>query len=282
MKTRTKLLFYILYAFGAVALFLFVLFPEKQIRKYAVNMVENIDPNLTFSVSEAVPEFPLGICLKQVTLSAFGEKAVYAENLIVSRSLHSLLGRKDDISFRSEVYGGNINGNLKGKRNNSQLNGAVSGIRLDNVPALKSLPYKITGELNADIEYRNGGKTVLDANLEIRDARIELPSAVIGPKFLDFIKANAGFSINENLMKIEQCEVKGPQADIVLSGIIVLRTPPETSEMKIEGFINPHLEFMRDLEKQTSLRIFPDKRPERKGFAFKMQGAIDRPVFFWN
>ncbi len=286
MKFHLKWLLYLLYTFVAVIFFLYVCFPEKSIRAHARFVVENLNPRLTLSVSKAVPDFPLGVCLKKISLSAFGKKAVDADSMTVQTSFYSLFSRKNDFSFKIKAYGGDIRGILK---NNGSTNGAsqqlttqVSGVRLENIPALDKLDYKISGQLNSNFKYRQESTVTADAILEIYDAGIKLSPAFFGPKFFEFKKANTRLSVRENVMKIIECELKGPQTDIFLSGIILLKQPLERSELKIKGVINPHLSFLRDLNKKALLKIFPEKRAGEKGFSFKMNGTIDRPAFFWE
>jgi type II secretion system protein N len=286
MKSRLKWLLYGLYTFAAIIFFLFVLFPEKTVREHAKGLVQNLHPGLTLTIAKAVPKFPISVCLKEVSLMALGETVADVDSLVLRTSFHSIFGRDNDIFFKFKAYGGDIQGMIENNYSINEdcwrLNAIISDLRLESIPPIHKLDYQISGLLNMKVDYQREGTSNANAIMEFYNARVGLPSPFFGQTFFDFKKADATVSVRENIMEITECKIKGLQTDIILSGTVVLKQPLNISILKLNGFINPHLAFLKDLNKKTPLKIFPEKKAGKKGFSFKIKGTIDRPGFFWD
>ncbi len=294
MKKSLLWVSYILYFAAAAVFFLYLLFPGETVRVALQASAGEWFPRVGVEVGQTRPSlFPPGIVIEPVVISRkeggrTGEVLIALETMRVSPRILSWFSESGTIfDFRGNVRGGTVSGALvqtsPGYAGGATLEGSFAGVRLENIPALAEFfPENTAAVLKGRFSTRFKERWKIDVALEIADARVVLTNPIIGREVLEFPQGKASAGVDGDLVRIAGFDMKGKQADIFLSGRIYLEGPGADARVDVTGHVNPRRGFYDRMAQKVPKGFLPERKAGSKGFPFKIEGTVDRPLFFWD
>ena len=265
--------------------FIYFLFPSDSIKRYVINKVSQVNPNLKISIGRVFPIFPPGIKLRIVHITYFGDPILDADDMIITPRLISFLSQKRSLLFQVDAHGGVLKGkvDVAGKNTNSQvfMDANITGIQLANVTALKSqLPFNLSGILDASIDYKNRPESgdVILAKIKVSDCEVEISTPFLNQNSFYFEHIEAELLINNKNIKINRCNLQGEQIDAMISGSGILKQPLKKSIIDLSGTLKLQQSFLTDMN-DSDKSIFSQIISDGGKILFKIHGSVDNPGF---
>ena len=294
MKKSLLWISYILYFAAAAVFFLYLLFPGETVRVALQASACQWFPQVGVEVGEMRPSlFPPGIVIESAVVSRKeggrnGEVLIALETLRVSPRFLSWFSERGTVfDLRANSRGGTIAGAVTqpppGGAGGGALEASFNGLRLQKFPALaKFFPENTAAALKGRLSIRFEKRWKVDVALEITDARVELTNPIIGREVLEFPQGKASAGIDGDLVRIAGFDMKGKQADVFLSGRIYLEGPGPEARVDVTGHVDPRQGFYDRMAEKVPKGFLPARKAGSRGFPFKIEGTVDRPLFFWD
>lgn len=298
MNNFKKRLLYFIYIIVVIVLFLYYLFPSDAVKRYVAVEFNKLHPDFNISIDFIKPAFPPGLRLYNVNIYNVNTLLFEAEQITITPVLLSLFSAKPAFSFNGKVYDGFLEGNgtfikKTGTKNPDIKNPNIKnmdgqkivvktklyGINIKNISAIQKLAEReITGILDGSFSFNNSESTgTLMADINISDCEIELLLPLSNLKSIAFTDIKTKAVINNKKIQINECIIKGKQADGRISGSVNLKNPLEQSVLNLTGNIKPHQLLIDNLQ-----NIFPVKsliKTGKGGIPIRIYGTIDQPGF---
>jgi len=287
MMSKKKWVSYFIVAMVASVFFIYFLFPSDAVRKYIVFKLSSAMPDYTVTIEKIKPVFPPGI--KAVNLSVYyhNNNLFDVEQVRIIPGITSFFGQKAIFFFDSKAYGGIVKGQLVFAKDMPfslmKVKLDLSDIRIGDIKALKEQSYyQILGTLNGNVEYCINEKNLVSgkASFVLSDCQLDIKNLFVKLKPFQFKQIKGKMKIDNNICNIEQCTIKGDQANCNIKGEIIIAKPFPYSMLNIYGNINPNPEFIVDLKKSLPLvSVLLTKKSGKNGYPFKVEGTFDNPDF---
>ena len=221
MKLSTKSLLYTAYIIAITGIFLYYLFPSDTLKRYLEYWLSEGNPDIAVSIDRVGPAFPPGIKLHEVGIAHLNESLIDLENLKLMPAILSLFGDTTTVNFKGRVNAGTVSGraqlNDTSGTQGVKLDGTISGVQVQGIPALKRIPAdKISGVLNGGFSYANAGPDrSLSGALNLAQCRIELKDPLFSLKSLEFKGIDADLELRNEILNIKSSSARGNQLDEV-------------------------------------------------------------------
>ena len=152
-------------------------------------------------------------------------------------------------------------------------------MNIKNISAIQRLAEReITGILDGLFSFNSSESTgTLMADINISDCEIELLLPLSNLQSISFTNIKTKAVINNKKIQINECIIKGKQADGKISGSVNLKNPFEQSVINLTGNIKPHQLLIENLQ-----HIFPVKsliQTGKVGIPIRLYGTIEQPGF---
>ena len=298
MNNFKKQMLYFIYIIVVIVLFTYYLFPSDAVKKYVAVEFNKLHPDFNISINFIKPVFPPGLRLYNVTIYNVNNLLFEAEQITITPVLLSLFSAKPSFSFKGKAYEGFLEGNgtlikKTGTKNpdikdpnrkdiNKQkiiVKTKLYGMNIKNISAIQRLAEReITGILDGLFSFNSSESTgTLMADINISDCEIELLPPLSNLKSISFTNIKTKAVINNKKIQINECIIKGKQADGKISGSVNLKNPFEQSVINLTGNIKPHQLLIENLQ-----HIFPVKsliQTGKVGIPIRLYGTIEQPGF---
>ena len=288
MKLSKKTLLYTAYIIGITGFFLYYLFPSDTVKMYLAYRLSQGDPDLAVTIDHVSPALPPGIRLHDVGIAYRDEAIIDLDSLKLMPGLLSLFTSKTNLNFKGRANAGALSGqaelNNSPKTRSLKIDGQLSGIQMQNIPAVQRLSaHKISGGLGGDFTYAEMGPNLsLTGKLMVSDCRIELDSPIFSQKSLGFKDIMADLVLNKKTIIIKNCSAKGTQLDVNITGTISLNGAGGKNTLNLTGSVSPHHMLLAKIEKSIPIDFLRRKKGGKAAIPFKISGTLDNPGFSLN
>ncbi|MDH4205968.1 MAG: type II secretion system protein GspN [Desulfobacteraceae bacterium] len=287
MNNTKKWLLYSTYVLAAIVFFIYYLFPSEKVKNYVTSGFNRLNSNINISIDHVSPAFPPGLKLYKVNFYHMDNALLEAEQIKVAPNFLSLFRSKIIFFFKGRAYKGILEGKGEFIKNRPDQNviieGKYSNINIKEIHAVKQfIGRKLTGILEGNFTYRNGGKLggTYEARFIISDGEIELLTPVFKLENIHFSKIETEMTMENQRLKVKRCIIKASPLDGNVSGLINLREPLGQSYLRLLGVIKPNQEFLAELGKDLPTNLLPEEILSKRVVRIRIYGTLDEPRFF--
>ena len=269
-----------MYIIVVTALFIYYLFPSDAVKKYIAFNLNRANPELNITIDNIKPVFPPGLRLYNVSLYRLSNLLLEAKQIKITPGLLSLFRPKTTFFFKAEAYEGLLEGRADIMANKLMINADLSGVRTKDMSVVQNLSNrKISGMLSGKVTYTGNREFAgtVNAKLTLSNCEVELLTPVFNLESFSFESIVAEVAMNNQKIQINECIIKGDQADGMISGSVNLKNPLGKSVLDLTGTIKPHHLLINNLQKS-----FPVKsllKTGKSGLPIRLYGTIDQPGF---
>ena len=280
MKNAGKWLLCSIYIIVVGVFFIYYLFPSDAVKKYIAFNLNRANTELNITIDNIKPVFPPGLRLYNVSLYRLSNLLLEAKQIKITPGLLSLFRPKTTFFFKAEAYEGILEGRADIMANKLMINADLSGVRTKDMSVVQNLANrKISGMLSGKVRYSGNREFAgtVNAKLTLLNCEVELLTPVFNLESFSFESIAADVTINNRKIQINECIIKGNQADGEISGSVNLKNPLGKSFLNLTGTIKPHHLLIENLQKS-----FPVKsllKTGKSGLPISLYGTIDQPGF---
>ena len=280
MKNAGKWLLCSIYIIVVGVFFIYYLFPSDAVKKYIAFNLNRANTELNITIDNIKPVFPPGLRLYNVSLYRLSNLLLKAKQIKITPGLLSLFRPKTTFFFKAEAYEGILEGRADIMANKLMINADLSGVRTKDMSVVQNLANrKISGMLSGKVRYSGNREFAgtVNAKLTLLNCEVELLTPVFNLESFSFESIAADVTINNRKIQINECIIKGNQADGEISGSVNLKNPLGKSFLNLTGTIKPHHLLIENLQKS-----FPVKsllKTGKGGLPIRLYGTIDQPGF---
>lgn len=283
MSNVQKGILYAVYIILVMTFCLFYLFPVDAVTKYMSFALTETIPGINITLKKARPAFPAALRLQAVEFYYRRSLLLTAEQVKIVPYFTTLFFPPVKFAFKGRTYGGIVEGRgkftAKQADHKATIDARLAGIQVEEIAVLQNLAgRRIEGLLEGQIKYDSGTTSGdnLSAEFVMSECIIELLTPVFNIGNVNFSKIETDVVVNKHKLQLKQCNFKGKQMDGTLSGFITLNNPLKESLISLSGTIKPHPVLLENLNK-----VFPaNKKWQQSGLPIRLNGTIEKPVFF--
>lgn len=201
-------------ALAGLLVFYFLILPGI-LKRQAVKLISQGNPDISVAVESAAPSLPAGIRLGNVVVRLKNGKTVEARKVDVQARLVRLLGGKLSLAFNSALYGGNLKGAINFFNHFSSSGPFAANFTFEEIKAgdckLLSFGRQLTGKLSGHVEITGDTAKALqgEGGLQVKIVNGMLPLAPnsMGLELLAFERLEADAAFEEGVLKINRLEL---------------------------------------------------------------------------
>ncbi len=267
-----------MYIIVVTAFFIYYLFPSDAVKKYIAFNLNRANPELNITIDNIKPVFPPGLRLYNVSLYRLGNLLIEAKQIKITPGLLSLFRPKTTFFFKAEAYEGLLEGRADIMANKLMINTDMSGVRTKDMSVMQNLfNRKISGMLSGKVTYTGNREFAgtVNAKLNLSNCEVELLTPVFNLESFSFESIAAEVAINNQKIQINECIIKGNQADGRISGSVNAKNPPGESVLDLTGTIKLHHLLVENMEK--SFPVMSLLKTGKSGLPIRLYGTIDQP-----
>jgi type II secretion system protein N len=243
---KKKMLWFIGYGIFITLVFLYLLFPSELVKS---RLEDSINASgLTVKSASLHPALPLGIKLKNVTISSQAQESVLfqGELLDLQLSLLSIFRKNTYIGFSGLAYDGSFDGRV-GLISFAKIYPPVEvilsfdNIDIGNYPLFKSdQGNAFTGRASGTLNYITDEATKSTSGslaLFLKKGSYPLTEPFLGVTKIDFDRGEIQAQLKGDIIKLEKLETFGPQVNCFLKGEITTAADFKNSQLNLNGTI---------------------------------------------
>ena len=290
MKLKPILL-YILFFIIAVVLFLFLLFPEREVAGSLSRLLTNLNSNVQVSIDKVKLRPPFKLSFKNTKILTNQTTEIVTESFDVFLGPAVFFNTEKPLSFQSDFHQGSVKGSLKLNRIDpllfSQLNLFVSKVYVSDFRYKTSLA-DITLECELEGEYKqiealpknksdkkiSGQGTIFIQNFSanMKDSLFN----VLNLPAVDFTTIKLEFTQSEKRVTITQCIAKGSIINVKLKGMVDIGSPLQNTRLNLTGIVLPDSPYLAKFANTASIKSVV-KNISRQGIGFTIKGTLKHP-----
>ena len=284
-----KGIFYTLYTIIALAVFLYLLFPSEEIKKYLAFQVSNAGPGYALTIDRVRPAFPPGLLLESADLMEGENPLLSIDEMRISPRLLSLLGSEPTFHFIGRLYSGTIQGEgslIKGnpeveRLDRIRVDADLTQIHLEEIDRLQNLStHSVSGNMAAKIRYIGDPvSSTAEADVTCSECTVDFGTPLFNLAQISFSSIEAKLDLQDmRQLGVKECIAKGNQLGGDVSGDVTLTDPPENSTLNLSGTLKPHASLIAKLGEGVVSLLFRKNRGET-AFPFRITGTLAQPQF---
>ncbi|MGP8153291.1 MAG: type II secretion system protein GspN [Smithella sp.] len=239
-----KALWFTLYGIFITVVFLYLLFPSDIVRSRLEEVVSSSD--FILKMESLRPSLPLGIKMKNITLSSLPENIYFQGNLLdLQFNPLSIFQKNKYISLSGSAYGGNFSGRF-GLASFSKIYPPEEGnFKFQDIDLAKYTYIKIlmgrevTGKASGNWThtFNNGAGRNLSGTIALflTKGTYSLSEPFLGLNRIDFDRGEIHAQLKDGMIRLEKMQIFGPQIDCLLSGEITLADDFKNSQLNLNG-----------------------------------------------
>ena len=242
---KKKWLWFSAYGIFITLAFLYLLFPSELAKSRLEDSINT--SNFMVKSTSLNPALPLGIKLKNVTISSAQEFVLFQGELLdLQLSLLSVFRKKYFIGFTGLAYEGSFDGragfaSFAKVYPPSELILSFENIDIGKYPLFKGDPGKsFTGKTRGTLTYSTDetGKSMSGTlALFFKKGFYPLTEPFLGVNRIDFDRGEIQAQLKNGIFKLEKVETYGPQINCFLKGEITPAADFRNSQLNLNGTI---------------------------------------------
>jgi type II secretion system protein N len=258
-------------------------FPSETASKYIEQKISQTNSPVKVEINRVDLLFPPGINAGVVLVSYGGTPMVKLDNFKSFLALSTLLSKKVAGSFAARVFDGILSGVVRVSRQKPweiDVETAFENLNIKNFQMDKNLPdYQFTGILDGKVTtgIKQGHILKNDGEVNFTDVSLQFPKSLFALETYSFSTGKIKFAMPKpNIIKIEECAMKGQQIDMQASGEIRVARNVQESNLNIKArvilypmfFMNAGDSMLIDVDKGDSDNVIINLR---------IKGTIQNP-----
>jgi len=293
MKLKPILL-YILFFIIAVFLFLFLLFPEREVAGSLSRLLTNLNSNVQVSIDKVKLRPPLKLSLKNTKVLINQSTEIVTKSFDVFLGPAVFLNTEKPLSFQSDFYQGSVKGSLNLNRIDpllfSQLNLFVSNVNVSDFRYKTGLAditlkceikgdYKQIEALPKNESGKPGKKNSGQGTIFIQNFSAEMKNSlfnVLNLPTIDFTTIKLEFTQSEKKVTITQCIAKGSIINVKLKGIVDIVSSLQNARLNLTGIVLPDSPYLAKFANTASIKSVV-KNISKQGIRFNIKGTLNHP-----
>ncbi|MDP2645854.1 MAG: type II secretion system protein GspN [Desulfobacterales bacterium] len=285
MNKTLKIFLYLIYTVAITVFFLYHLFPSDEVKAHIQRSLGRLNPDYSVRIDRIRPTFPPGLHFNAVGLFHRNGLLLEVKKINITAKIFSLFRAQKTMSFQGSTYGGILDGVVHISKDRAaqrfQVDARISGVQIQDISVLQKMPVKpSSGVLEATVLLdTRPTREPLKTNLTISDAELKLPPTFFTPGSLSFRSIRLEMALDQKTVQVRKSLISGRQIDGQFSGSVLFRNPLDKSILNLTGTIQPHPQFLANLEKTLAVNIFPKRRVGEKGFPIRIYNTIEAPKF---
>jgi len=289
MGKHKKWIGYFLYGLLLTIGLLYYRFPSDAFRDYLRASVGRVDPDLVLSLDKVSPSYSLGLQFLGTRIShkEISNGALFkTERLVIRPGIWSLLRAKWTLLFEGLAYRGLIKGSAQFEERSLkapfQVSIQLKGMQLDDYETLRGLIGRhIKGDITGVIAYSGRYGALMngagEARLTLSNGRVELLQPILNLEAVDFREVGVKMVLKNQRIELTQAELKGPNMQGTLSGVVILNKAFSKSRLELKGTMEPLGDFYKSLAGNLGETKFFKQRLKGGKISFIIQGALAQP-----
>jgi len=285
MKPTTKIFLYVLFALGALVLFLYLRFPSDMVKYVLSERIQRFDPKARLETNLISPTVPPGLKLKPLSLDYDGTPVIGLEYLKITPNLFYIFSSTKQYSYKGNIGSGKIKGRaesfMDGSREVVKLALTLNRVPLNNIDLLNQLKaYKPDGELDATINFdstKGGGSA--DISMTISPFRVAFNPPLMGIEALNFNRLKTQMILNQRMLQFRNCDADGDQIEGKMTGSIIFREPIDESRITLSLTVKPQPSFIADHKNDMIGGLLANSSAQVRGVVFRISGTINNPRY---
>ncbi len=267
---------YILFGLGAIAVFLYLLFPAKSVKAYIADQIRQFDPQLRLTAEDPVLRLPPGIKLRDADIHFDKTPFFRWESLSFFPRIQTLFADQQKFRYQGRAYQGEAAGDLfLAKEEKWRIKGAGEGFQAELMPLAALVPQgSLTGTVAGQYDFTLDQQGTL--NLTIANGSFTLSEPLLEIEVINFDQLTLDAVIEQDQMRIKTVQMSGPEINGDLTGQVILKSPLNDSLLNLTGTIKPHPLFLANLRKKLPPGLLSDQIAQ-KGVLFKINGTVKLP-----
>lgn len=287
MKLKPILL-YILFFITAFVVFLFLLFPQREVSTAFSRLLTHPNSKVQVTIEKVKPGlgFPFKLSFENTKLLMNQTTEIVPESFEVFFGPAVLFNTKKILKFQSNLYQGSLKGSLRLNRIDpllfSQAKLFMSGVKISDLRyktdlADITLGCEVSGEYE-QIEALNkkgaGQGTILIKGFSAK-LKDSLFNALNLP-LVDFSDIKLEFTQSPQSITVTQCIAKGSIINIKFKGNIDIISPLQKSSLNFTGTILPDSPYLAKFANTASIKSVV-KNISKDGIRFNIKGTLENP-----
>lgn len=279
---------YLLYTAFVLVVMLWILFPAEKVRVWVQARLNTVNPALQWEIKGLQTSWPLSLVASGIRLVEDGgstQPLLQIDSIKLTPGLSSLyrIAREIPVHYQIRMLEGNVRGTAAYSKENSQLRG--SGNMLDLNLALLAEAWQkmgrvVTGKLSGRFSYEGQWEDFrqsnLQAELDIGEGSVSLQQPIFGLDDLAFNRMATSFTLQDSIITLERGEVESRMMAGEFSGTVSLADTLMTSEVKIDGSIEPRPELLGGLPNKAMMTLIKNQLQDDR-LSFAMTGTLLEP-----
>ena len=262
---------------------LYYRFPEERFRRYLVAELSRRIPDVRITIGRVRPLLPPGLVCHHVTI--YHRQAVMVENVGVSvyPNWSSWLGSSSKTRFELRVGDGVVDGTVRLVKENGIVDYGVTAqleaIAIGEIAALKTIINRpVQGTLSGQVAVRQENQTTEgQAQLTLTDgvAGVNIPGVDV--QTLEWEALKAELKLKGAKLEIQRGSLSGNQISGQINGTILIRTPWETSRLRLQAAITPKPALMAQLKQSQWGPLLSQMPSPSQGVKVRLRGTVNKP-----
>jgi len=250
-----KFLGYFIFIAVCVIFSLYAHFPSKTAAKYIERTLSQINSQVKIRIDIVNPCFPPGIKAESILVSYAGTPIANLDNFKFFFDLTSFFSNPVTSSFKADIFDGIMSGIVrvsKEKPRETGIESELKNLNLKNFQVSKDLPdYKFSGIINGKVTagFKQGNILRNYGEVDFADFTLQFPENLFSVETYSFSTGKVKFVMpKHNIIKIEECIMKGREIDLQASGEISLAKNFQKSILNIKARVVLYPMFFMNAE----------------------------------
>lgn len=214
------------------------------LKRQAVKIISQGNPDISVAVESAAPSLPAGIRLGNVVVKLKNGKTLEARKVDVQARLLRLLGGRLALAVDSALYGGRLKGAINFSNYFSASGPFAAYFAFEDIKAgdckLLNFGRQLTGRLSGQVEIAADTAKVLQGEgamqLTLANGMLPLAQNSMGLELLAFEKLEADAALKDGIVKINRLGLTDKAARGEFQGQIRIDPDsPENSNIQLQG-----------------------------------------------
>lgn len=289
MTSRTVFLYLCIFA-GSAVLFVFLLFPAKEMGQFVFTSVEKQYPEIKMSCDQAKLKFPLKLGFENAVFTLNRSLAVSPDTLTLHLPLTAMFNQTKTVKVKSDLLHGNMLGSFKIQQIDplkiSSGNVTFSQLSVDHyrykIPSADIvLTCRIGGHYDVSLPDNRStpGRGTGTGRIAISDLSGTLQNPFfksIGLSSFDFSTVDLQFSHQANQVRLTDGTISGSELHVKLKGEVTLASPLKASRLNLKGVILPDSPIFSKLSNTAAVKASAGRKINNR-LSFTITGSLGDP-----
>lgn len=285
MKLKPVLL-YIIFFIVAFIVFLFLLFPQKEVAATLSRSLTSSDSNILLTIDKVKLGFPFKLKFENTKLRLGRNTQIVPDSFDVFLDISSIFDKEKYIRIQSDLYQGAVKGNLRINSIKpflfSESEFFMSEVKISDLKYKTDLAdIALSCEVNGEYKQIEAGdkRDSGQGTIHIRNFSAKMNQSLFNSlnlSVIDFSDIELEFTQQLKAVTLVQCTAIGPSINIKLKGNIDIVFPVQESRLNLTGAILPDSPYLVKFVNVAALKA-KAKNIFKDGIKFNIKGTLKNP-----